>query len=40
MINIKFNDKRFKIYANGKIKCLDICNNFDMSYLNDIINEF
>lgn len=40
MINIKFNGKRFKIYASGKIKCLDECNNFDMSYLNDIINEF
>lgn len=33
MINVKFNNKRFKIFANGKIKCLDSIDNESIKIL-------
>ncbi len=43
MINIRFEGKRYKIYANGKIKCLDESDKYskiEMLRLKDIINTF
>ena len=39
MIYAKYNDKKFKIYANGRIKCLDICSDEEISFLKHIVQE-
>ncbi len=33
MINIKFNGKRFKIYANRKVECLEQCEDSIIQHL-------
>ena len=40
MININFLGKRYKIYANGRIKCLDKHSKSEILRLNNIIDEF
>lgn len=40
MINIKFNGKKFKIYSDGKIKCLEECDKKDKLLLRDIIDNY
>ena len=37
MINIKFAGKRYKIFANGKIKCIDEYSDSDMETLKNIV---
>ena len=39
MINVKFNNKRFKIYANGKIKCLDFNDHVSLDILKSKIEQ-
>lgn len=40
MINIKYLGKRYKIYANGKIKCLDKDSEADRLMLETIVTRF
>lgn len=37
MINIKFSGKRFKIYYNNKIKCLEQCSDKEILQIQEII---
>ena len=39
MINVRFYGKRYKIYANGKIKCLDEYSEIEMNRLKEVIQE-
>jgi len=37
MINIKFDNKKFKIYANIRIECLEPCEDITYQHLEDIV---
>ena len=40
MINIKFLGKKYKIYADNRIKCFDKSSTTEIAMLKDIIDEF
>jgi hypothetical protein len=39
MIKVKFNKKRFKIFASGKIECIENCLSIETDILQDIIKK-